>query len=165
VFTWNLHQNGQYTVHSLYLAQINNGMANINKQLWRVKIPLKIKKIMWYMKKEVILTKDNLARWNWGGSTQCSFCLHDQTIQHLIFYCYYARFIWGLIHITFGIVPPLNIQHLFGPWTNQVGGKIKQQLLVCASAFCWVIWLSRNDIVFDKAPIKSFLQVLYRGMH
>ena len=23
-----------------------------------------------------------------------------------IFDCYYARFIWGLIHITFGIVPP-----------------------------------------------------------
>jgi hypothetical protein len=27
-------------------------MANINKQLWQVKIPLKIKIFMWYMKKE-----------------------------------------------------------------------------------------------------------------
>jgi hypothetical protein len=46
VFTWNLHQHGQYTVHSLYLALISNGMTNMNKQLWRLKIPLKIKKFM-----------------------------------------------------------------------------------------------------------------------
>jgi hypothetical protein len=38
---------------------------------------------MWYMKKEVILTKDNLAKCNWGGSKQCSFCLYDENIQHL----------------------------------------------------------------------------------
>jgi hypothetical protein len=62
VFTWNLHQNGIYTIHSWYLVLINNGMANINKQLWRVKIPLKIKIFMWYIKKEVVLMKDNLAR-------------------------------------------------------------------------------------------------------
>jgi hypothetical protein len=28
-----------------------------------------------------------------------------------------------------------------------------------------VIWLSRNDVVLDKAPIKSFMQVLYTGIH
>jgi hypothetical protein len=43
VFILNLHQNGLYTVHLLYLALINNGMANINKQIWQVKIPLKTK--------------------------------------------------------------------------------------------------------------------------
>jgi hypothetical protein len=66
VFSWNLHQHGQYTVHSLHLALINNGMANnMNKQLWRLKIPLKIKIFMWYMWKEVVLTtKDNLLKPN-----------------------------------------------------------------------------------------------------
>jgi hypothetical protein len=29
--------------------------------------------------------KDNLARRNWGGSKQCSFCLHNETIQQLFF--------------------------------------------------------------------------------
>jgi hypothetical protein len=42
VFIWNLHQNGQYTIKSLYLALISNGVANINKQLWKLKVPLKI---------------------------------------------------------------------------------------------------------------------------
>jgi hypothetical protein len=39
-------------------------VANMNKQLWKLKVPLKIKIFMWYLKKEVILTKDNLVRRN-----------------------------------------------------------------------------------------------------
>jgi hypothetical protein len=93
VFSWNLHQHGQYIVRSLYLALINNGMTNMNKQLWRLKVLLKIKKIMWYLRKEVVLTKDNLIRHNWDGSKQYSFCLHNEAIQHLSYECYYARFL------------------------------------------------------------------------
>jgi hypothetical protein len=94
VFRWNLHQNGQYTVKSLYLALINTGVTNMNKQLWKLKVPLKIKIFMWYLKREVVLTKDNLARRNWDGSKQCSFCLHDESVQHLFFECWYTRFLW-----------------------------------------------------------------------
>jgi hypothetical protein len=68
-------------------------------------------------------------------------------------------------HITFGILPPHNTDHLSGPWTNGLSGRLKRLLLAGASAFCWMIWLSRNDIVFDKFSIKTFLQVLYTGTH
>jgi hypothetical protein len=54
---------------------------------------------------------------------------------------------------------------MFGLWSTIMGGKLRRQLLACASIFCWAIWLSRNDDVFDKTPIKSFLQELYRGTY
>ena len=38
-------------------------------------------------------------------------------------------------------------------------------LLTGISAMCWVIWLSRNDVVFNKCQPKTFLQVLFRGMY
>jgi hypothetical protein len=44
---------------------------------WRLKVPLKINIFMWYMHKEVVFTKDNLAKRNWNGGKQCSFCLKD----------------------------------------------------------------------------------------
>jgi hypothetical protein len=77
---------------------------------------------MWYIYKGVILTKDNLINYNWNGNKQCSFCCKDESIQQL-FYCLYARFVWGLVHITFGIPPPVN--------TNE-----RIQLLAGASVFC-----------------------------
>jgi hypothetical protein len=129
----------------------------MNKQIWQLRVPLKIKIFMWYMKKEVVLTKDNLARRNWDGSKQCCFCLRDESIYHLFFECQYARFLWGLTQIAFNISMPSSVQHMFSLWVNQVGGKLKRQLLAGASAFCWAIWLSRNDVVFDKASIKSFM--------
>jgi hypothetical protein len=41
----------------------NNGI-NVTHEIWHMKIPLKIKIFMWYLKREVILTKDNLAQRN-----------------------------------------------------------------------------------------------------
>jgi hypothetical protein len=35
-----------------------------NKKIWKVKIPLKNKKIVWYLRRGVILTKDNLIKRN-----------------------------------------------------------------------------------------------------
>jgi hypothetical protein len=119
---WNLCQSGQFSVHSMYLTLINNGFVDINKRMWKVRIPLKIKIFMWYMYKGVVLTKNNLAKCNWKGNKQCSFCCKDETIKYLFFNCYYARFLWGLTHITFDISPPHNIVHMFGSWTNVVGG-------------------------------------------
>jgi hypothetical protein len=93
VFVWNLYQDGQYTINSLYMALISNEVVHMNKQVWKLKVLLKIIIFMWNMRKEVVLTKDNLARRNWGGSTQCSFCLPEESVQHLFFDCLYARFL------------------------------------------------------------------------
>jgi hypothetical protein len=39
----------------------------INK-LWKLKIPLRIKVFGWYLRKGVILTKNNLVKQNWHDS-------------------------------------------------------------------------------------------------
>jgi hypothetical protein len=109
--------------------------------------------------------ENNLAKRNWNGGKQCCFCHDNETINHLFFECHYAKFMWGLLYLAFNIVPPQSVRHMFGTWLNQFGEKLKRQALVGASVFCWAIWLSRNDVIFNKSPIKSFIQVLYRGTH
>jgi hypothetical protein len=104
-----------------------------------MRVPLKIKIFIWYIQKGVTLTKNNLARQNWDVSKQCSFCTNNESIQHHFYNCYYVRFLWGLLFITFGITPPQNSEHMFGGWTNIMGRKLRQQLLACASAFCCAI--------------------------
>ena len=94
VFRWNLNQSGMFTVSSMYSALISNGNVQFDKHLWKLKMPLKIKIFMCYLKRGVILTKDNLVRWNWNGSKHCCFCSSDETIQHLFFYCHVAKFLW-----------------------------------------------------------------------
>jgi hypothetical protein len=38
-------------------------------------------------------------------------------------------------------------------------------LLTAAATLPWAIWLTRNEVVFDKYKLKSFLQILFRGTH
>jgi hypothetical protein len=57
------------------------------------------------------------------------------------------------------------MHHLFNEWLGGVNRKLKRQILAGAIAMCWAIWISRNDIVFDKGIVPSYLQVLFRGTH
>jgi len=61
----------------------------------------------------VILTKDNLVRKNWKGSKTCCFGSKPETIQHLLFECHYAKFLWRAVNIVFGISPPQSNIDLF----------------------------------------------------
>jgi hypothetical protein len=35
--------------------------------------------------------------------------------------------------------------------------------MIGMTALCWAIWISRNDLVFNKSHYKSILQVIFRG--
>jgi len=69
-FKWNLDQPGVFSVKSHYLSLINQNIPNLNKSIWKLKAPLKIKIFLWYLRQGVILTKDNLAKCNWQGNQQ-----------------------------------------------------------------------------------------------
>jgi hypothetical protein len=37
--------------------------------------------------------------------------------------------------------------------------------LIGTGAMLWAMWLSRNEIVFDKTPVLSYMQVIHRATH
>lgn len=148
----------------MYRHLVNNGFK-ATQEIWHMKIPLKIKIFMWYLKRGVVLTKDNLARRNWNGNKACCFCSKPETIQHLFVECHYAKILWRAIHLVLGIPPLVNIELLFNNWSKQGGHKHNILLLTGAAAICWSIWLTRNDTVFNNCKPKTFLQVLFRGTY
>ncbi|WVZ54678.1 hypothetical protein U9M48_005442 [Paspalum notatum var. saurae] len=150
-FNWDLNKGGSYSV------LVRNWI------LWKLKVPLKIKIFLWYLRTGVILTKDNLAKRNWIGNTKCCFCNLAKSIRHLFFDCHVARAIWSTIFIAFGIKPPINVTMLLGSWLNGFTKKLKYSILLGVAAICWAIWSWRNDVVFNERTFNSFAQVIYRG--
>ena len=88
---WILTRSGEFTVKSMYVDVINSNPIPSSKHVWAVKVLLKIKVFMWFVHKQVILTKDNLTKRKWTGSTRCSFCDQDETIKHLFLDCPLAK--------------------------------------------------------------------------
>ena len=62
-------------------------------------------------------------------------------------------------------ITPHSIDDLFVNWSKAGGNIHNLLLLTAASALCWTIWITRNEVVFDKCRPKTFLQVLFRGTH
>ena len=137
---WKLTKNGGVLVKSMYLDVINSSAIPRSKHVWKVKVPLKIKVFMWFVHKQVILTKDNLAKHNWTGSTRCSFCDQQESIKHLFLDCPLAKIMWRTVHIAFNITPPNSITMLFGMWLDGIDFDTVRHIHVGVCALLWAIW-------------------------
>jgi hypothetical protein len=149
----------------MYLDYLNGHTDYLRKYIWKIKVPLKIRIFMWFLHRKVILTKDNLIKRNWQGNTKCSFCDHDETIQHLFFECPFAKIIWRIVHMAFGIPPHKNVSNLFGGWLHGVHKIAKNQIRVGIYALLWAMWHVRNYLIFKKSNCASFLQVIPLATH
>jgi len=165
VFRWNLHENGKFSVESMYKALIHSDVpVDNNKNIWKMKVPLKLKNFTWYLRKGVLLTKDNLAKRNWHGGLQCCFCHQDETIKHMFFQCKFARSIWSVIQVASNLYPSRNVANIFSNWLRGIDRKYRMLIRVGAIAVIWSLWLCRNDLVFNGKS-SSPLQVIYRCTH
>jgi hypothetical protein len=62
---------GSFSVQSTYKNLVNELAMPLNKEVWKLKLSLKVKVFIWFFFKGVILTKDNLVKHNciWFMST------------------------------------------------------------------------------------------------
>ena len=148
----------------MYLHLINSQPPFRHKIIWKIKVPLKIKIFLWFLQKEVILTKDNLARKNWKGSQKCVGCNLNESIQHLFLDCHYARMVWRMVYLATGLTQPRSIRHMFGSWLSNQNNKSRNLIWVGVAALCLAIWTTRNDIIFHRIKYNTILQVIFRGM-
>src|SRR3954469_18676454 len=97
-----------------------------------MKIPLKIKVFAWYLRKGIILMKDNLVKRNWQGSKKCVSCAHDETIKHVFFTCEVACSIWSAIQMASNLYQPTSVVYIFSNWLNGIDYNLKTIIRVGA---------------------------------
>jgi hypothetical protein len=149
-FIWKPTYTGIFPVKYMYLDWMNDHTVYLRTYLWKLKLPLKIKKFMWFLSNKVLLTKDNLAKRKWKGCQKCCFCDSIETVNHLFIQCPFAKIVWRMMYLTYNIPPPANITNMFGRWLNGVRKDDKLKIRIGVSALCWAIWRTRNDIIFNK---------------
>jgi hypothetical protein len=85
------------------------------------------------------LTKVNLGKRGWGGSSQCMFCVANETISHLLFNCPLVRYIWSVFQCAFNSpVQPRDCIEL-GGWVDKFVGTEKTVVKIILAAFFWSI--------------------------
>jgi hypothetical protein len=46
-----------------------------------------------------------------------------------------------------------------------MNANIRKLFLVRIGVMLWAIWLSQNNVVFDKIYVLTCMQIIYRGTH
>jgi hypothetical protein len=96
-FKWRLTTSGVFSVKSLYADFLNDRTKYLQKYLWKMKVPLKIKIFMWFLHRKVILTKDNLLKRSWSGCPKCALCTSHEKVKHLFIRCPFANIKKGFL--------------------------------------------------------------------
>lgn len=91
---WKLDARGRFSVGSPYRTLKRAQVPYPYKFLWNTKVPLKIKFFLWLVSRGSILTRDVLKARLGKDNGTCLFCARQESIDHLLFSCSLARYIW-----------------------------------------------------------------------
>jgi hypothetical protein len=140
-----------FSVNSMYKKKMEDQVLIPYKFLWKSKLPHKIKVFFWLVVRNKILTRDNLKKRSWIGSTDCCFCGGDESIDHLFFHCPIAKYMWRVIQVALNLRLILNsISNLYDNWLCKPKDKTANLMLFGCGALFWAIWRTRNDWCFGK---------------
>ena len=132
------------------------------KELWRASAPPKVKLFFWLALHGRIWTAERRMRHGLQDSAECALCgQEDETIDHLIVSCVFARELW------YCFLRPIGWERI----TPQPGAVISAW---CMDARClaprpmrkrfdaavlhlsWCLWKERTSRVFDNAHSSVF---------
>jgi mannosylglycoprotein endo-beta-mannosidase len=155
---WNTTSNGEYSSTAAYNAQFFGAMTtNMNKIVWKVWAPPKIKFFAWLALQNRIWTADRLER---RGRTNCGLCplckQTQETAAHLFSHCRYSKRLWGLVKCWIGI--PSICTHewtddltLLDWWAKMLKDAMANRKAMASLTMLvtWTIWKERNARVLN----------------
>lgn len=106
-----------YSVKSCYpFLNFWGGKVRRYKHLWKLKITLKVKILMWLMLQHRLLTRDRLVIRGWQGNPNCTFCYLSETVDHLFLHCDCIKYIGNKLNHFNTLNYTLDITNVVSLW-------------------------------------------------
>ncbi|XP_009137100.1 uncharacterized protein LOC103861146 [Brassica rapa] len=158
--TWLYQKEGNYTTKSGYaLAKVNvkgrDEGFNWSKCVWNMNCSPKLRNFLWKVQNNALAVGETLLKRGIQVDGRCKRCGESESIQHVIFYCPFAKRIWDS-------VPALCVpNHIAGTSIGQLLQDCTRMINLPPSGvtvplhpwIMWLLWTSRNQLLFED---KSF---------
>ena len=126
------------------------------KELWRAAVPPKMKFFFWLALHGRLWTAERRKSHGLQLQAACALCdQHDETTDHLLCSCVYAREVWSRLLQPFGFhgAAPQQTSTLLDWW--QLGRTSLPQVLrrsfdSMVLLATWCLWKERNRQTFDR---------------
>jgi hypothetical protein len=162
---WAFEASGKFSTKSMYRFILNPGVRDVRMMdMWSVNCPLKQKNFLWLCFRGHIQTAVQLAGRGWPGSDLCVVCGEKEDVDHILFNCVVARYLWCVIAPLFNIrVLPRSRDEFTELFLKKQGAEDNKITLFWFAAFAWTIWLTRNERVFQHKVLFKPSSPLYRA--
>jgi hypothetical protein len=136
------------------------------KSIWRVKAPPRVAFFMWTATWGRILTCDNLKRKGFVLASWCCMCKNtEETVDHLLIHCWFARQLWIFVFQSVGInwVLPHHVPEMLFGWWNWFGKRSSGVWNLIPSCLMWTIWRERNKRTFEnmETPLAKTIELFF----
>jgi hypothetical protein len=157
-YIWKLTNDGSYSSKSAYAAFFLGSIKFGSwRRIWKTWAPPRCKFFIWLVFHNRVWTADRLAKRNLPHPESCPLCdQEDETINHLLVGCVFARQVWSLVLHQFGLLhlAPQSAVTCFSGWwkrsTAAIPKEVRKGLNSLIILVAWEIWKHRNTCVFDN---------------
>ena len=166
---WKLSPGKGFQLKAFYNAICSPGFGSFPwKSIWKTKAPPWVAFFSWTAALGKILTAENLRHRGIILVNWCCMCkVAEESVEHLLLHCTYARELWDMIFVLFGVhwVMPRSVMALFDCWQGSLGhhqnSVIWRAVLHCV---LWCLWRERNARTFEgcKTSIVDLKLHFYR---
>jgi hypothetical protein len=120
-------------------------------------VSLKIRVFLWEIFQNRIPTAQQLRARDWKGSERCVLCGLNEDIDHLLFTCPLASFVWALASEALGWQGfPRSLEDLMCNWISRKFGMGRQLGLACFACIAW----GSGTLEIECASSMLFLTIL-----
>lgn len=169
---WARCKDGKYSVKDGYKerlklsseSQIGVGCSSpvskeLWKALWKLKVPPEVKHFLWKACSAALPTKENLFKRKCAAVSTCQLCNeHCETVEHLLFFCDWAKRAW------FGCSFTVRFESIgfdsFEKWCSKwlldevaLDDSAKSFLAI----MCWELWKEMCNAIFQNCSTDPIL--------
>jgi hypothetical protein len=169
IVTWSLEPSGRFTTNSTYLHLSRGATTTCFKEVWRTRVPPRIKVFLWQLIRNRLPSSAQVAKRRGPSDGLCSLCHEPEDCNHIFFLCPMARFMWaGVRELLRCDWNPAGAGD-FIALANGLSGPLRRLVWFTFAAQCWSLWNIRNKLTIEGkligCPADAFYHMLLHMQH
>ncbi|XP_020153203.1 uncharacterized protein [Aegilops tauschii subsp. strangulata] len=166
-WSWNFEKKGNFTVKSAYRMLVtikqrreawlegNAGPSrtaaeeNSWKNLWKIKVPGKVRMFLWRLSKQSLPTNDVRAHRHMTDSPACGICGSPDSWRHSLVNCTMSRCIWALVDDEMAQQLISTTEPSAKNWLFTLMELLSHEMFVKLSVTLWAIWTARRKAIHE----------------
>eukprot|EP00253_Pinus_taeda_P034939 PITA_34939 len=162
ILRWGNSMKGSFSTKEAYFLtseQLGNDSTPDWRIIWERNWWPKVSIFIWLASKNKILTWDRIQKKGFIGPSRCCLCkLEEETRDHLLLHCPFAKTLWIRSKRTFGKPEnvPCDFKEVVFQWnTEAFQCQVVRRAWELISGFSlWMIWKERNRRIFQNSAME-----------